>query len=216
MLDDDVDGLEATGLPKGRVRLSWEAIPDAPCVYTITYTVFRSLDDAFSPAEKNRVIQGVKSTIVILPEANPDSYYHVRAVKHPAYCSTKPEPGFHGSMTFHPLANDAGGLYVSLRTKWQVGSNQLGALSYIFRAIYLGPGDSGDYYDRARRCSYSAMLLDAQGFKVRTFEIGFTGMETQGKVTSLESNDIASVTPKQFRDFDSGGNWSLGWDCPKH
>jgi hypothetical protein len=116
--DDDVDGLTLHALTNARVRLTWKAEPNVPCLYDVTYSVFRSEKEDFEPNASNRVMAGVKTNSVSLTDTSVSSYYHVRSVHTPAYCAQKREPGYQGTITIHPITDDKGALLVSLRTKW--------------------------------------------------------------------------------------------------
>jgi hypothetical protein len=214
MLDDDVDGLTLKSLSATRIELSWKAVPSVACQYDITYSVFRSHKEDFTPDESNRIRQGIKTTSTILTDTS-DSYFHVRAVRLPTSCAYKPQPGYHGTIIIHPFKNDTGGLLVSLRTKWRSVNNQSGALSFVVKAWYLGSEDPVTYYKRSRGCTYSLELLDAQGFKIRDIELAFVQLvDSEGKVSGIEANDSATLSNAQYRDFSSGGDWNLGWTCP--
>ena len=216
MSDDDVDGLAVRALSNTRVKLTWTAVQSVPCLYDVTYSIFRSKSADFEPADSNRVLSGVKTNSANLTDTQEDSYYHVRAVLDPVYCKPKLEPGYHDSHTMHPLANDSGGLLVTLRTKWRPESSQKGVLSYVVRANYLGLGESTAYYARVRRCAYTLELLDAQGFKISDIPLDVIGTTTySAKISGLEANDLTKLTSTQYRDFDRGGDWNLEWVCPK-
>jgi len=89
-------------------------------------------------------------------------------------------------------------------------------LSYIIRILYLGQGDASDYYAQVRRCSYSLLLLDAQGFKIKEVALDLIGTTSEaGKIIGLEANDLAALTIEQNRDFSQNGDWNLAWTCPK-
>jgi hypothetical protein len=215
MSDDDVDGLTVQILSPTSVKLRWKAELSVPCKYQVTYSVFRSKNESFDPSEKNRVAAGIKSNSVVLADRSEDAYFHVRSVHTSTPCASKPLPGYHGAMTVHPIGDDQGGLFVSLRTKWRSETAQKGSLSYIVTGIYLGPGDEAAFYARIRRCTFSLRLLDGQGFMIKEIAIDFIGQTSQSaKITGVEANDIATLTNEQYRDFGTGENWNIGWACP--
>jgi hypothetical protein len=72
-------------------RLSWKAVTP-PDNTTITYSVFRSASEDFSPSPSNRIAKGLKKTSYVAtePSAKKDYYYYVTAVT--TMVSAWPEP----------------------------------------------------------------------------------------------------------------------------
>ena len=112
MFDDDVDGLKLTPINGTTSRLTWIAVPDVPCDFSITYSVFRSTAKDFEPSERNQVATGLSRPVFVAHDSpGVESYYHVRAVRRAIYCA--PPAVYSGSIVVFPL--DLGG-YLSGRS----------------------------------------------------------------------------------------------------
>lgn len=107
MLDDDVSDLTLTDINSTTSRLTWTAVPEVPCEYSITYSVFRSSKEDFEPSAENQVANGIIKTTYVVHDPQGESYYHVRAVRHSLYCS--PPMLTSGRIIVFPL--DLGNVY---------------------------------------------------------------------------------------------------------
>ena len=102
MMDDDVDGLQIKSVSPTSSRLTWTAVESVPCEFSITYSVFKSKDSEFEPSPENMIASNLKSPSYLTHDfPNDDTYYHVRAVRHPLYCT--PPAVVSGRLFVYPL-----------------------------------------------------------------------------------------------------------------
>jgi len=102
MMEDDVDDLQIMDISPTASRLTWTAAYSAPCHFSITYSVFRGTTDTFEPGPENMIASNLKGASYITHEKPyVDTYFPVRAVRHPDYCA--PPAISSGRLLVYPL-----------------------------------------------------------------------------------------------------------------
>lgn len=99
-LGEIVDGLSLTDVSAKVVRLRWTGPTSVECESSVTYSVFRSTSDDFTPSLSNRIATGVTKTtyLAVVPVASKEYSFQVTANVVSASCELHS-----GEMSVYPL-----------------------------------------------------------------------------------------------------------------
>jgi hypothetical protein len=130
------------------------------------------------------------------------------------------------------LADDPRPATFTLVTSWIPGDAHKGYIRYRIKGwpSYLSmenkfkntvPDQGWDediFVEKIHRCDYYFVSYDGGGFKLRETQVYFQkGVDSTGKVISMESNDMFQMDLSDYKSFSGNpsGSWDLLWSCPK-
>ncbi len=198
----DVDDLSLDSLSGTLTRLNWTGPRSIDCETVITYSVFRSTNEDFTPSVRNRIATGLSKTTYLAKEPVPgrDYYYSVKADVAPVSCMLHS-----GGMLVYPL--DLGQSFrVTIgqdeATCSARSTSELGCPSPLpdFHAViasqaghdYLIGCRSEDYEMGAWKCVNLTPRTYRIAVHSRTLTVWDSGME---EINTKTGKKIAQITP---------------------
>jgi hypothetical protein len=206
---DYVDGVTMKQISEQTWRLSWPAVEQRPCEFSVSYSIFRGTKADFEPSESNRIAAGVSQTHYIVHEAkSQDYYYQVKAIKVPVSCDPpRDEPAVLRSGRVFTFPLDLGSHYtVTVGDSSDVcTASSTSELSCSrlpdFHAVIASQG-SHEYLIGCRSLDYNqnnwtCVNLTSGSYAVIVHSRSLTVLDAGfSKINTESGKDLGSITPQ--------------------